>query len=101
MERTTGAYGTMPVAIRRLVSLFVWMLAVQLIACVPAFADTFNFPAGFRTQKIETNGTTLHVRIGGSGPAVVVIHGYGDTGDMWAPLAGELMRDHTVIAPDL
>ncbi len=24
-----------------------------------------------------------------------------DTGDMWAPLAAELMRDHTVIAPDL
>ncbi len=35
------------------------------------------------------------------GPAVVLIHGFGDTGDMWAPLAAELARDHTVVVPDL
>jgi pimeloyl-ACP methyl ester carboxylesterase len=43
----------------------------------------------------------LHVRVGGSGPAVVLLHGFGDTGDMWAPVAANLMRDHTVIVPDL
>jgi pimeloyl-ACP methyl ester carboxylesterase len=31
----------------------------------------------------------------------VLLHGYGETGDMWAPLAAELARDHTVIVPDL
>ena len=67
----------------------------------PAQADGFSFPAGFRTQEIQTNGTTLHVRVGGSGPAVVLIHGYGDTGDMWIPLAANLARDHTVVVPDL
>jgi pimeloyl-ACP methyl ester carboxylesterase len=36
-----------------------------------------------------------------SGPAVVLFHGFGDTGDMWAPLAAELARDHTVVVPDL
>ncbi|MBS0583945.1 MAG: alpha/beta fold hydrolase [Proteobacteria bacterium] len=76
-------------------------VAAALLSVGPALADTFDFPAGFRTQEIATNGTTLHVRIGGTGPAVVVIHGYGDTGDMWAPLAAELMRNHTVVAPDL
>ena len=35
------------------------------------------------------------------GPAVVLIHGFGDTGDMWAPLAADLARDHTVVVPDL
>ena len=30
-----------------------------------------------------------------------LIHGYGETGDMWAPLAANLMRDHTVIVRDL
>jgi pimeloyl-ACP methyl ester carboxylesterase len=64
-------------------------------------AHGFTFPAGFQTRQIAANRTTIHVRIGGSGPAVVLIHGYGDTGDMWAPLAAELMRDHTLIAPDL
>ena len=30
-----------------------------------------------------------------------MLHGYGETGDMWAPLAMELAHDHTVVAPDL
>ena len=59
------------------------------------------FPPGFRTQMIDTNGTKLHVRIGGAGSAVVMLHGFGDTGDMWAPIAAKLMKDHTVIVPDL
>jgi pimeloyl-ACP methyl ester carboxylesterase len=32
---------------------------------------------------------------------VVLVHGFGDTGDMWAPLATELAHDHTVVVPDL
>src|SRR5579862_9428598 len=69
----------------------------------PGAAQTpsFVYPTSFRTQDIATNGTTLHVRIGGAGPAVVLLHGYGDTGDMWAPLAAALASDHTVVVPDL
>ena len=59
------------------------------------------FPAGFRTQEIPTDAGTIHARTGGQGPAVVLLHGYAETGDMWAPLATELARDHTVVAPDL
>jgi pimeloyl-ACP methyl ester carboxylesterase len=59
------------------------------------------FPPGFGTEDIETGGATIHVRFGGSGPAVVMLHGFADTGDMWAPLAAELAKDHTVIVPDL
>jgi pimeloyl-ACP methyl ester carboxylesterase len=70
-------------------------------ALSPAFAGSFVFPKEVRTQEITTNETTLHVRVGGNGPAVVMLHGYADTGDMWAPLAAELLRDHTVVAPDL
>lgn len=61
----------------------------------------YDLPQGFRTQEIPTNGTTLHVRVGGKGPAVVLLHGYGDTGDMWGPLAADLAKDHRVIVPDL
>ena len=43
----------------------------------------------------------IHVRVGGSGPALVLLHGFGDTGDMWAPLATDLAKDHTVVVPDL
>ena len=66
-----------------------------------ASAKPQPFPPGFHAQKIETNGTRLYVRIGGAGPAVVMLHGFGDTGDMWAPIAAKLMHDHTVIVPDL
>ena len=59
------------------------------------------FPASFRIQDISTNGTTLHVRSGGHGPAVLLLHGYGETGDMWGPMAAELARDHTAVVPDL
>ncbi|MBN9544710.1 MAG: alpha/beta hydrolase [Alphaproteobacteria bacterium] len=66
----------------------------------PAFALE-PFPASFHTQEIKTNGTTLHVRVGGTGPAVVMLHGFADTGDMWAPAAAILAKTHTVVVPDL
>src|SRR6202142_2794065 len=68
---------------------------------MPANVKMQPFPAGFRTEDVQANGTTLYVRVGGQGPAVVLLHGYGETGDMWAPLATELAPDHTVVAPDL
>ena len=41
-----------------------------------AATDVQPFPAGFRTEDIQTNGTTLYVRVGGQGPAVILLHGY-------------------------
>ena len=61
----------------------------------------FSFPSEFRTRNIATNGTSIHVRSGGTGPAAVLLHGYGETGDMWVPMAVDLARDHTVVVPDL
>jgi pimeloyl-ACP methyl ester carboxylesterase len=66
-----------------------------------ALARVEPFPPAFKTETIATNGTSLYVRVGGKGPAVILLHGYGETGDMWAPLAAVLAKDHTVIAPDL
>jgi pimeloyl-ACP methyl ester carboxylesterase len=63
--------------------------------------DLMSFPVGFETREIETNGATMYTRVGGHGPAVVLLHGFGTTGDMWAPLAAALVADHTVIVPDL
>ncbi len=47
-----------------------------------ARAESFDFPAGFTTREIPANGTTIHVRSAGTGPAVVLLHGYGETGDI-------------------
>ena len=76
-------------------------LAAAAALAPPALARTEAFPAGMRTQMVQTNGTSLYVRVGGTGPAVVLLHGFGDTGDMWAPLAAVLVKDHTLIVPDL
>jgi pimeloyl-ACP methyl ester carboxylesterase len=75
-------------------------LLVATFAAAPGFAIE-PFPAGFHTQDIRTNGTTLYVRVGGHGPAVIMLHGSGDTGDMWAPAAAALVKHHTVVVPDL
>ena len=75
-------------------------LLVAFLIVTPDFAVE-PFPSGFHTQEINTNGTTLHVRIGGQGAAVVMLHGFGDTGDMWAPAAAALVKNHTVVVPDL
>jgi pimeloyl-ACP methyl ester carboxylesterase len=76
-------------------------LAAAAVLVTPALARIEAFPATFHTQMVQTNGTSLFVRIGGHGPAVVLLHGFADTGDMWAPLAAVLAKDHTVIVPDL
>src|SRR5262245_37329215 len=66
-----------------------------------ASAEVRPFPRGFPTEETNTDRTTLYVRGGGKGPGVVMWHGCGDTGDMWAPLAGALAKDHTVVVPAL
>ncbi|MGE8336837.1 alpha/beta fold hydrolase [Pseudomonas laurylsulfatiphila] len=72
-----------------------------LTLSLAAHADVTPFPASFQTRDISVDDVTMHVRVGGKGPAVVLLHGFGDTGDMWAPLAADLARDHTVVVPDL
>ncbi len=88
-----------PSSVRRLA--LAGAAAVALLTASPGLAAGFDLPSGFQVREIATNGTTLHVRVGGKGPAVVLLHGYGDTGDMWGPLAADLARTHTVIVPDL
>jgi pimeloyl-ACP methyl ester carboxylesterase len=78
------------------------LIASMLVAVsFPATAEVTSFPSSFRTQDIAVDGAKIHVRVGGKGPAVVMLHGFGDTGDMWAPLAADLAKDHTVVVPDL
>ena len=68
---------------------------------MPSSAKVGSFPPSFRNRNIKTDGATIHVRVGGKGSAVVMLHGFGDTGDMWAPVAAVLVEDHTVVVPDL
>jgi pimeloyl-ACP methyl ester carboxylesterase len=87
--------------VARLLHLASLVLVGAVSAMPSARAQDLAYPRGFRIQEVSTNGTTVHVRVGGAGPAVVLLHGYGETGDMWAPLVRELDQNYTVVAPDL
>lgn len=62
---------------------------------IGSWSDAFS-----ASQMAVTDGTQ-YVRVGGKGPAVLLLHGFGDTGDMWVTLADALVNDHAVIVPDL
>src|ERR1700749_4292162 len=78
-----------------------YLSAGALFATTPALADVKPWPASFHAEQMPVSDGTQYVRVGGSGPAVVLLHGFGDTGDMWVPLAEILAKDHTVVVPDL
>ena len=75
--------------------------ALAAALALPASAEVQPFPASFQARTIQVDGATLHVMVGGKGPAVVLLHGFGDTGGMWSPLAARLAATHTVVVPDL
>ena len=56
---------------------------------------------GFTDKYAQVNGVRLHYKIGGSGTPVLLLHGYAQTGHMWVPAMRELVKNHTVIVPDL
>jgi pimeloyl-ACP methyl ester carboxylesterase len=60
-----------------------------------------SWPAAFEARQMAVTGGTQYVRVGGKGPVVLLLHGFGDTGDMWIALANTLVKDHAVIVPDL
>lgn len=56
---------------------------------------------GFDTADIDVGEVRIHARIGGTGPPVLLLHGYPQTHVMWHRVAPVLARDHTVVVPDL
>jgi haloacetate dehalogenase len=58
------------------------------------------FP-GFDTRRIQTFGAEIHLRLGGEGPPLLLLHGYPQTHAMWHGVAPALAEAFTVVAPDL
>ena len=56
---------------------------------------------GFEEFQIEANGTTINLVKGGSGPPMLMLHGYPQTHAMWNKIAPRLAEDFTVVCPDL
>ena len=56
---------------------------------------------GFETKRTATSGAEIFCRIGGSGPALLLLHGYPQTHVMWHRVAAQLAERFTVVATDL
>jgi haloacetate dehalogenase len=60
-----------------------------------------DFFPGFERRRIETSGSAINLVTGGSGPPLLLLHGYPQTHLMWRKLAPRLAGDFTVVVPDL
>lgn len=59
------------------------------------------FP-GFSEHRVAAgDGVEIFCRVGGSGPALLLLHGYPQTSAMWHRVAPDLARDHLVVCADL
>jgi haloacetate dehalogenase len=53
------------------------------------------------TFEIDVSGVCIHLRLLGSGPGLLLLHGFPQTHRMWQPIAPLLAQHFTVICPDL
>ncbi len=56
---------------------------------------------GFEERVIATSGAEISMKIGGRGPALLLLHGYPQTHVMWHRQAAALAERYTVVCPDL
>src|SRR2546429_8160127 len=62
--------------------------------------STSRILGGFTEKTARVNGVTLNYASGGTGPAVVLLHGYPQTWYMWRKVMPALAQQYTVVAPD-
>ncbi|WP_409464263.1 alpha/beta fold hydrolase [Amycolatopsis sp. GA6-003] len=52
-------------------------------------------------RRVEANGVRLNVAVAGKGPALVLLHGFPHTWQLWGKVLPALSEQRRVIAPDL
>jgi haloacetate dehalogenase len=60
-----------------------------------------DFFPGFAQRRIVTSGAEINLVTGGSGPPLLLLHGYPQTHVMWRKLAPRLAAEFTLVVPDL
>jgi pimeloyl-ACP methyl ester carboxylesterase len=88
-------------ALRAILSLMVAVGAEQAWPAQAEVTPIGSFGPQFVAHSVVAGGRIIHYRIGGSGPVVLLLHGFADTGEMWIPLAPQLATHYRVVIPDL
>ena len=60
-----------------------------------------DFFPGFEKRRIKTSGAEINLVTGGSGPPLLLLHGYPQTHVMWRKIAPRLAEEFTLVIPDL
>ncbi|MGI9205058.1 MAG: alpha/beta fold hydrolase [Woeseiaceae bacterium] len=56
---------------------------------------------GFERKTVRANSINLHIRVGGEGPGLLLLHGHPQTHYIWHKIADRLAKEYTVVAADL
>lgn len=72
---------------------------MSLVSCITAPEQGFS--TKFRDRSVEVDGYTLHYRIGGNGPFLLMLHGMTLTGEQWMPFVKDFADAYTVVVVDL
>jgi haloacetate dehalogenase len=60
-----------------------------------------EFFPGFEQRRVATSGAEINLVTGGSGPPLLLLHGYPQTHVLWRKVAPRLAQDFTLVIPDL
>lgn len=74
------------------------LLGLLTVVSMPAKAQDTSLLVD---KNITINGVNVHYKTGGSGPYLLLLHGFTLTGEQWLPFAEELAEEYTLIIPDL
>jgi haloacetate dehalogenase len=67
---------------------------------VPGAASEAMLP-GFERRRADVEGVAVNYAVAGSGPPLLLLHGYPENHLMWRHVAPGLAQDHTVVLADL
>jgi pimeloyl-ACP methyl ester carboxylesterase/quinol monooxygenase YgiN len=76
-------------------------LPISYAAAADVLRAPVDVPLGFRGERRKIGDANLHYVIGGSGPPVVLLHGFPNTWYAWREVMSEMAQTMTVLAMDL
>ena len=91
---------TAPLPVRAQVADTPQLLEADRVASTSSF-DSAAFYRTFRHAKVQIDGVPLHFVTGGSGPVVLLLHGWPASWSSWRRMMPALAAGHTVIAVDM